>query len=167
MDDLVEEYLASLKQIRQAIRNIRQDQGESEEAQVKISLLRGMERDLLWSIEWMRTGREPANRRGVERLAGYQREYLVNPFLLDSQYPTFSHPPSNRLTRSKISQLKQIFTSLSRGEKNVYMMSRGNGLSYQEIALILHVKKGTVQKLIERAEKKIKDTRKIMSQHRL
>lgn len=44
---------------------------------------------------------------------------------------------------------------LSPLEREVYIMSRGKCLSYKEIAGLLGVAKGTVQKMIERAEKKM------------
>ncbi|MCQ6512965.1 hypothetical protein NPN18_24675, partial [Vibrio parahaemolyticus] len=37
-------------------------------------VIRGMISDLEFAIEWMETGRRPGNRRGIERIAAYQRE---------------------------------------------------------------------------------------------
>ena len=36
--------------------------------------VRAMIRDCDYILEWMETGRRPGNKRGVERLAAYQRE---------------------------------------------------------------------------------------------
>lgn len=52
-------------------------------------------------------------------------------------------------------RVKEALSVLSQLEREVYVMSRGKCLSYAEIAGLLGVAKGTVQKMIERAEKKM------------
>lgn len=52
-------------------------------------------------------------------------------------------------------KLDQALSRLTVREREVYVLSRGCSISYQEIATMLQVKKGTVQKMIERSERKL------------
>lgn len=51
-------------------------------------------------------------------------------------------------------RLEDALSVLSKREKEVYLMSRGCGLSYSEIACYVIISRSAVQKMIERAESK-------------
>lgn len=154
MNDLVKEYKESLKKIRQAIRLIENNESKSDEDQVQSGLLRSMERDLVWSIEWMETGREPQNQRGVERLARYQREIVTDPIILDTFYSGCNS--KTKKTFHSIIVLDEILNLLSCSEKEVYVMNKGYLLSYSDIAYMKGVSKGTIQTLLKRAQNKLR-----------
>lgn len=151
MQDLIEQYKESLAIVKKARENCL-DKGEYE-------LLTGMISDLEYAIEWMSTGRRPGNRRGVERLAAYQRERPIDPIHIQryvmraAYYDAFEEKPA--VTEWDIQRIEDALSTLTKLEREVYLMSRGHCLSYGEIANLIGLAKGTVQKLIERAEKKI------------
>jgi len=151
MNDLISEYKQSLKQVRQAIRKIERKDAPTEEDQVQMSLLRGMERDLLWSIEWMETGREPKKQQKIERLSKKQREKIMDPYLLDQSVVGWELPTY----RTQNIDIKKIMGILSPREQEIFIMNRVQLISYQEIAQLLGIKKTTVANKIERSKKKI------------
>lgn len=156
MEDLIREYREALRRIRKSKRKYPPVEKRNDEEVYKYRLLEEMERDLEWSLEWMETGRQPGNRRGVERLAAYQRERPIDPihfqrYAVQPLYGQEEHTLSNEDMR----RVEEALSLLSPLEREVYIMSRGKGLSYREIAGLLGVAKGTVQKMIERAEKKM------------
>lgn len=79
MQNLIKEYRETLRRIRKAKSKFLPAEKRSDEQVYEYRLLGEMERDLEWSLEWMTTGRQPGNRRGVERLAAYQRERPIDP----------------------------------------------------------------------------------------
>lgn len=151
MNDWISEYKQSLKQVRQAIRKIERKDAPTEEDQVQMSLLRGMERDLLWSIEWMETGREPKKQQKIERLSKKQREKIMDPYLLDQSVVGWELPTY----RTQNIDIKKIMGILSPREQEIFIMNRVQLISYQEIAQLLGIKKTTVANKIERSKKKI------------
>ncbi|BCB04783.1 sigma factor-like helix-turn-helix DNA-binding protein [Bacillus sp. KH172YL63] len=126
------------------------------------SLLNGMIRDLKYSIEWMETGREPGSKRGVERLAAYQRERPLDPLLMQrffrSQGETYVWDKAENesvISSAEKEVIEDALSVLTGKEKEVYLMSRGHCLSYSQIANYLCISSSSVQTMIERAEKKI------------
>jgi RNA polymerase sigma factor (sigma-70 family) len=157
MDDLVEEYQVSLKQIRQVIRKVEQHEGKSEEDQVRMSLLRSMERDLLWSIEWMRTGREPIKHR-IDRLSRKQREKMMDPYVLEQQIVKWERSAN----KEQSMDVTKIVDILSPREREIFLMSRVQLISYHEIADLLGIKPTTVANRVERSKKKINHYLKVV-----
>ncbi|WP_034757877.1 sigma factor-like helix-turn-helix DNA-binding protein [Rossellomorea vietnamensis] len=130
------------------------------------SLLDGMIRDLQFAIEWMETGRQPGNKRGVERLAAYQRERPFDPLLMQrffrSQEETYAWDKSENesvISSAEQEMIDDALSVLTTKEKEVYLMSRGHCLSYSQIANYLCISSSSVQTMIERAEKKISKRR--------
>ncbi|GAF65232.1 putative RNA polymerase [Bacillus sp. TS-2] len=124
-------------------------------------IVSGMLSDLRYSIDWMSSGREPGARRGIERRAVYQRELLMEPAMLQvvsdhcrlNERENCLEEEEREALESKINE---ILSKLTEREKDIYLMSRVNLLSYQQIASLLSVSKSTIQKTLERAEMKIK-----------
>jgi positive control factor len=126
------------------------------------SLLNGMIRDLQYAIVWMETGRQPGNKRGVERLAAYQRERPFDPLLLqrffrsqDDSYVWNETENESVISSAEQEMIEDALSVLTAKEKEVYLMSRGHCLSYSQIANYLCISSSSVQTMIERAEKKI------------
>jgi positive control factor len=125
------------------------------------SLINGMIRDLQYAIEWMETGRQPGNKRGVERLAAYQRERPVDPLLMqkffrsrEESYPWKEPAQESIISSFDQERIEDALSVLTAKEKEVYLMSRGHCLSYSQIASYLCISSSSVQTMIERAEKK-------------
>ncbi|MEC5303758.1 sigma-70 family RNA polymerase sigma factor [Bacillus thuringiensis] len=154
MQDLIKQYKTTLRQLREA-------QKEAKEEDIKI--LTDMISDISYSLEWMKKARRPGNRRGVERLAAYQRERTCDPLLMqryfrsmdDNLYEWDSHQQEHAIGEWDKIRLEDALSLLTEREKEVYLMSRGYCLTYREIARYLKITCSTVQSMIERAEKKI------------
>ncbi|MGD6956481.1 sigma factor-like helix-turn-helix DNA-binding protein [Rossellomorea aquimaris] len=126
------------------------------------TLINGMIRDLQYAIEWMETGRQPGNKRGIERLAAYQRERPFDPLLMqrffrsnDETYAWDEAVNENVISSAEQEMIEDALSVLTAKEKEVYLMSRGHCLSYSQIANYLCISSSSVQTMIERAEKKI------------
>lgn len=154
MQDLIKQYNTTLKQLREA-------QKDAKEEDVKI--LTDMISDITYSLEWMKNARRPGNRRGIERLAAYQRERTCDPLLMQRYFRSMDdnlYEWDNRQQEHAIGEwdkirLEDALSLLTEREKEVYLMSRGYCLTYREIARYLDITCSTVQSMIERAEKKI------------
>jgi len=154
INQLIYEYKQSLKAAREMYTN------SSEEDRKIIS---GMISDLEYAIEWMKTSRMPGNRRGIERRAAYQREKPFDPLLMqkyfrskdEEVYEWDDHVKEHKLSDWDMQRIDDALSVLTEKEKEVYLMSRGHCLSYTQIANYLCISRGAVQKMIERAEKKI------------
>lgn len=166
MQDLIREYKESLKKIREAIRSLENKPSRTYDDLEDMRFLESMARDLVWAIEWMETGHKPENKRDVKRLAGYQREFPIDPADMDMYtYQTLIEEEQPKVSQRDMRRIKDALSVLSPLEREVYVMSRGHGLSYSEIAILLSVAKGSVQKMIERAEIKLakqKETKTIL-----
>ncbi|HHK5564190.1 TPA: sigma-70 family RNA polymerase sigma factor [Bacillus thuringiensis] len=154
MQDLIKQYKTTLSQLREA-------QKDAKEEDIKI--LTDMISDISYSLEWMKRVRRPGNRRGVERLAAYQRERACDPLLMqryfrsmdDNLYEWDGHQQEHAIGEWDKIRLEDALSLLTEREKEVYLMSRGYCLTYREIARYLNITCSTVQSMIERAEKKI------------
>ncbi|MCU4770864.1 sigma-70 family RNA polymerase sigma factor [Bacillus toyonensis] len=154
MQDLIKQYNTTLRQLREA-------QKDAKEEDIKI--LTDMISDISYSLEWMKKARRPGNRRGVERLAAYQRERACDPLLMqryfrsmdDNLYEWDSHQQEDVVGEWDKIRLEDALSLLTEREKEVYLMSRGYCLTYIEIASYLVISRSTVQTMIERAERKI------------
>jgi positive control factor len=126
------------------------------------SLLNGMISDLQYTIEWMEKGRQPGNKRGIERLAAYQRERPFDPLLMqrffrsrDETYAWEEAENESVISSAEQEMIEDALSVLTAKEREVYLMSRGHCLSYSQIANYLCISSSSVQTMIERAEKKI------------
>jgi DNA-directed RNA polymerase specialized sigma24 family protein len=146
MKELIKEYNKSLYLVRKL--QLRSNSEKDKE------LLGSMASDLQYSLDWLKSGRRPGNRRGIERRAAYQRERPVDPMKLQTYY---SNPSAGKctVTESDRERLDDALSVLTEREKEMYLMSKAGCLSYYQISLMLNVAKSTVQDTIERSEKKI------------
>jgi positive control factor len=154
MQDLLREYRNTLRHLEEMKEN-----ASDEDKKV----LGSMASDLQYAIKWMKTGRLPGNKRGIERRSAYQREKIIDPIVMQKFFKSIDtdpfdwidQQPSSTINESVKNRIEDALCVLTDNEKEMYLMSRGHTLSYSEIAGYFNVKKGTVQKTVERAEKKI------------
>lgn len=124
--------------------------------------LESMTSDLQYAIEWMQTGRRPGNKRGIERRAAYQREVLTDDPLKYQKYFIASViGQAGSITESERERIEAVLQCLSKLEREVFLMARGQCLSRSEIARLLRVEKGTVNNILTRADKKLLKHKKI------
>lgn len=126
-------------------------------------IIEGIIEDLEFAILWMETGRRPGNKRGIERLAAYQRERPFDPLLMqkyfrnmdDHLYEWDNHIQEDSITSWDKERIEDALSVLSKREKEIYLMSRGQNIPYSQIAKYLGITIGTVKTNIKRAEAKI------------
>ena len=113
----------------------------------------GMIRDMNYALKWMKTGRRPGNRRGIEKMNVYHRTALLDPAL----FPSLDIEPEERtLTDEEKRRIVDILWTLSTRERQCYLLHMCYGMSYTEIAKELKISRGTVQRYVERAREKVK-----------
>lgn len=120
------------------------------------SHLNAMIRDCDYILEWLETGRRPGNKRGVERLAAYQREI---PMEIMERYAAPSGPlilQTDANETYEYQKMEFILSMLTERERECYEMQVGGLHTEREIASILGLKRATVQEFIRRAKTKIK-----------
>ena len=114
--------------------------------------VRAMIRDCEYVIEWLETGRRPGNKRGVERLAAYQREIPTD---IMERYANKPKPVEFHDDREYV-HMEYILSLLSDRERECYEMRIGGMWTEHDIARNLGITRGAVQTFIRRAETKVK-----------
>lgn len=148
MNELIKKYKESLKIVRQL-----QLRANSEEDK---SLLGSMASDLQYSLDWLKTGRRPFSYKGIE--APYDRTRYVDPLIIERTHHECVYPKANReIKESEAERVEYAMCTLSDREKDVYRLHYAELYSFEEIAEMLDVSKGTVQVYIMRARNKIED----------
>ena len=117
--------------------------------------VRAMIRDCDYIIEWMETGRRPGNKRGVERLAAYQREIPTD---IMEKYANKPAPVQFHDDREYV-HMEYILALLSDRERTCYEMNIGGMWTEREIASTLEISRTSVQEFLKRANAKIKKYR--------
>lgn len=155
MIDLIADYEKALRDIVEK----RKTADSTDDA-----LYSGMESDLRYALEWMKSGKQPGTIRGVERRSGREREISVDPVLMQryfrsvdsSEYGWDDHYQEDVIGRQDKELLEGALSVLAKKEREVYMMVRGNALTYGQAAKLMKWKsKGAVQTAIKRADDKI------------
>lgn len=155
MEKLLMEYKQSLKQIRKAYHDSLPDSEDR-------AHLASMMSDLQYAIDWVRCGHQPGNRRGIERYAAYQREKSFDPLMMQKYFKSESvtyewddHQQVGNIDEWDKERISDALSVLTEKEKEVYLMKRGQCLTYADIANYLCISTSSVQTMIERADKKI------------
>lgn len=128
-----------------------------------ISIINGMISDINYALEWMRTAKQPGKTRGIERRAAYEREKPCDPLLMQRYVRSTVMPVYEWDMEAKESvisewdrtQLEDALSTLTDREKEIYVMSRGHGLTQDKISSYLKLSRNTVKTYLERADKKI------------
>ncbi len=152
-DQLIEEYTDGKRQLKQHRDYLdREDPTDRED----MKLINGMVGDMEFAIEWMGTGKQPGTFRGIDRRAVYQRRSMESMDLIPdiaSQLDINEH--ELYMSDFQKETLLNIFTSFSHRERQCYILHTAQGMSMQQIADEIGLKKRTVQQYIERARKKV------------
>ncbi|MFP9128526.1 sigma-70 family RNA polymerase sigma factor [Niallia sp. BSM11] len=122
----------------------------------------GIQGDLEYVISWLKYGHAPGVIRGIERRAVYEREKPFDPLIMqrffrseENEYQWDKEEKESVLGLNDKTRIKEALSVLSEREKEIYIMAKGNSISYGQIAKILNITKSTVSSHIYRAEKKI------------
>lgn len=104
--------------------------------------------DMQFALEWIRRGRSPWSRRGVDQRGVYQRTELA------TMFPSLV-PNMAELTIEDKHKILDILVNLSNRERACFILHVTKGLTYSEIGSRLKVSRTSVQKFVERARTKI------------
>lgn len=111
---------------------------------------------MTYSMDWMRTGRQPDSYRGVDKRDKYRAKFYddmdilpdINEELRKEREPLY-------MSREERKALLKIIHNFSERERQCYIMYEAERLSMQQIADLLGLSKGTVQMYIKRARQKV------------
>jgi positive control factor len=156
MQDLLREYKETRRQLKRAYEARREGEKVLDnQAITERQLLSEMISDVEYVIEWLETGRRPGNRRGVERLAAYQREKPMDPIRMQAFVANSTAGSPANLTEWERQQIEDALCVLSEREKECYVMAYGECFSHSEIAEMLNLSVSSVETYLKRANLKI------------
>lgn len=155
-DKLIQGYTTGRQElIRRADSIDRENPIEREDLKHINSMIESM----TFSLDWMKSGRQPGTFRGADEKAVYQKRSYENINLipdiaeqLDSQQPKELY-----MMREERVILADILSSFSQRERICFLLHVGHKKSMGEIAAELGVSKSTVQTHINRAKLKVKE----------
>lgn len=158
MHDLLKGYKETWKGLNAAY-EARRASAEvgNEEAMAERQIIGEMRGEVEWIIEWLETGRRPGNKRGVERLAAYQREKPMDPVRMQAFVAKSTAGSPANLTEWQRQQIEDALCELSERERECYVLAHGECFSHAEIARMLKITKSSVDTHIKRAQQKISD----------
>lgn len=152
----IEEYKLALRNVQNYQRKLCQKRDAFQPAADEESILTGIIDSLTYSIQYLETGREPGIKRGVYRRSQKQREVLMDP----NGYQFINIPEVRKAKETRVSdtdkeRLNNMLSILTQREREVLMLVRGQGISFEKVARLLNIKKASTQTLVKRAELKI------------
>lgn len=122
-------------------------------------VISGMVSDCEFVEEWLVTGRRPGNKRGVERLAAYQREKLVDPLRMQAYVSNSKAGSPSNLTDSDYFVIEEALRVLTDLERDCFLLSYGHCMPHSYIADVLGLSRGNISTLLKRAKEKIQENR--------
>jgi positive control factor len=156
---LIAEYRKSLRLAKQMKRELENKKKPTLQDKEDINVIDSMISDLEYALDWMRSGRNPDAKKGVDK----KGVYLTDPRILDTlSAQNIYKTMAKEITDFEREIIEDALCTLTSREKDVFLMVKVEGLTYENTADLLGVKKSTVQTHLERAEKKIEE-RKHMS----
>lgn len=152
-DQLLAEYDEGRKDLKVMKNNLTDDFLIDQQDKSKIN---SMVDSMTYSIDWMRTGRQPDMYRGVDKRDKYRAKFYddmdiipdINEELRKEREPLY-------MSQEQRAVLKDVFGNFSNRERQCFIMYEAEQLSMQQIADRLGIKKRTVQQYIERAREKV------------
>lgn len=153
---LIKEYQKSLRELNKMKKKLQSKKDKTEKDEVDVGLIGSMINDLQFAIQWLQTGRNPDMRRGVDKTG----VYLTDPRVLDSLLVEQQTVTGRELSREYQEMIEDAMCTLTEREKDVFMLIKVEGITFEYAAELLGVKKSTVQKHLERAMKKIEQRKR-------
>ncbi len=158
----IQQYKLALRRIQNYQRKLSQKRAAFQPVTNEESILTGIIDSLTYSIQYLETGREPCTRRGAHRRSREQREVFMDPNSFQFiRIAVAQKGAETRVSEADRERLEDILSILTPREREAFMLVRGRGLSFEEAASLLQVKKTTVQTLVERAEEKIQKAKRL------
>ncbi|WP_138751753.1 sigma factor-like helix-turn-helix DNA-binding protein [Paenibacillus sinopodophylli] len=117
--------------------------------------IREMISEVNFVIEWLRTGRQPGTKRGIDRRSVYQNTVLLDPMIMANFSNAYNSRSGSTITEAERHRLEEVLGILSPQEKECYVLSYGQCYSHSDIAKALAISKGAVDKYVQRAHAKV------------
>lgn len=154
---LIAEYRKSLRLARKMKTDLDMKKNPSPQDMVDKKVIAGMISDLEYAIEWIKSGRNPDVRRGIDK----HGVYLTDPTVLDvlpvrNLYKTVG----KEINSFEKEIIDDALCTLTDREKEVFLMIKVEGLTFEYTAELMGIKKTTVQTHLERAENKIEQRKR-------
>lgn len=172
MNDLLIEYIQSANDLKKRIEKYEEEHKEVLEntkvrkrdlvdvkCQVTNNLrtLRSMYNEQLFIINWLKSGHNPNEHQAIDKRTVYLVDYKTLEAVIDDEhYKKVSNDEYTDYITDDKHEVHKILTNLSDREINVFLMIDCEKLSFQEVAELLNVSKGSIQKFYERCKHKIK-----------
>ncbi|MCG7410588.1 RNA polymerase subunit sigma-24 [Paenibacillus sp. ACRRX] len=147
MQDLLPEYKQTIKQLQRA-KESSLDTGD-------VRTLSEMISSTQFSIDYIKKGYYPENRRGIHRRSGQQRTTILDPLWMQSYASPASCGSHATLSDTERLQIDLALSTLTEQERQAYTLHRGLSFPLSQIALEMDVSKSTVQSYLDRADEKI------------
>lgn len=179
MRDLLMQYMESSNDMKRRIESYESEHSEVIDAYKKqgkgaladrqsaanpiikeLNVMRSMYSELQFIIKWLRIGHNPNQYNGIENLQSYTLDHKVLEAVIDSNhYTKVCMDEYSDYTENMNSRVSHALSRLTLNERDVFIMIKCEQLSFAEVAELMNIKKGSVQKYYERAMKKIEDER--------
>ncbi|MCY8950014.1 sigma-70 family RNA polymerase sigma factor [Bacillus atrophaeus] len=161
MQDLIIEYKRALRETRKMYR-LYKDTAEVNLTAEQINdkkIISSMISDIEFTLEWLQNGRQPVAHRGADRRDAYQRTIFADPRLIDALPEEYAivQEAEGEVSDWEQERIADALSVLTEREKDIFIMHIVQNMSFEEIAQLLNIKKGTVQKNIERSRLKMKN----------
>jgi RNA polymerase sigma-70 factor (ECF subfamily) len=146
---LIDEYSTTMRELQRYRGKV------DKEEKVEREAVNRLIHNLSYSLTWMRTGKEPGNKKDF----GSRSSYQVTTFEPDMDlYPCLELQPEHEkepISEEDKRRIVDALMTLSVRERQVFILAEAYGLSQRQIAIELSLSKGTVQDYLARAKKKL------------
>lgn len=149
--DLIPSYRHSLAGVREAMRRAHNRAAtEDEPAKADLSLLHGMEQDLIWTLTYLEWGHPPPD--------DACRTVPMDPQRMQARVAAEIHRRRSHRTPERRAQREAVLAALrglSPREREAVLMVKAEGMSYGDAARALGVSKASVQSYVTRGLEKL------------
>jgi len=154
-DQLIQEYTEGRQELKRRADQL--DRNNPIDMQ-DLKQFNSMIADMSFSLEWLKTGRQPGTYRGIDEKSVYQKRSYENIDLIPDIVEQIKNDDRKELymTREEKVILADILASFSEKERVCYLLHVGHKKSMGDIATELGISKSTVQTHINRAKSKVK-----------
>lgn len=140
VEELIDQYTSGIRQLERYRRSLdRMNIYEAEEAKIVSSMLS----DMRYALDWMRRGRRPGSRKGVERRDIYRLRELI--------------ASARPMTEEDRQQLIDCVAVMTERELMCWLLHMAHGLTQNEIADRLGITRSSVRMYLQRARKKVQE----------
>lgn len=175
MRDLLIEYIQSSKELKERIESFKleheevldaykeskgKNKGKNQTAACpamnELNILNNMYNEQLFIIDWLRSGHNPNEHRAIDKRTVYLVDHKVLESIIDdNHYKKVSFDEYDDYIKDANNIISHALRRLSKRELEVFLMIDCEKMSFQDVAEILGLAKGSIQKFYERAKEKI------------